>query len=259
MSDRDTLFAVPRDATPFRFDEHVAAVFGDMIERSVPGYGLVVELAAGIAARHVRDGGLCMDLGCSLGATSWALASALTARNVRIVGIDNAPAMLERARTRFQTHTFPSAPHFEWRCADLRDVDVTAAQALLATFTLQFVPARDRLGLLRRWCTTMDPQGVLVYAEKLARDDPASPTDSLSRALSVDGWDEARHLDFKRARGYSELEIAQKRAALDDVLVPDTATMHLERLRDAGFNTARCWFRCLNWAAFVASPGPLRE
>ena len=54
------------------------------------------------------------------------------------------------------------------------------------------------------------------------------------------------HHEFKRAQGYSDLEIAQKRASLENVLVPNTVDQHIERLLAAGFESARLYIRCFN-------------
>jgi tRNA (cmo5U34)-methyltransferase len=60
------------------------------------------------------------------------------------------------------------------------------------------------------------------------------------------------HHDFKRAQGYSDLEIANKRQALENVLVPETRDTHKARLLEAGFSHADVWFQCFNFASLVA-------
>ena len=248
MTARDQLFANPTDLVDFRFDDAVAGVFPDMIRRSVPGYELVLTLGALLAARHVPAGGLCVDLGCSLGAGSFALRHAIGVPGVRILGVDNAPAMIAGAQARLvaMPRTLPDGADIEFRCADLREVDCTGAHAIVMNFTLQFVAPAERLPLLRRLRSQLAPGGVLLYAEKLAA----------ATGSDVTHWDEAAHLDFKRANGYSETEIAQKRAALENVLRPDPRAEHEARLRAAGFGWQHCWLQCLNWAAFAACVTP---
>lgn len=245
MTVRDQVYATPTDLVDFRFDERVAGVFPDMIRRSVPGYELVLTLGALLAAQHVPANGLCFDLGCSLGAGSLALQHAITVPGVRIVGVDNAPAMVDRARANLSAAPPPGAgaASIEFRCADLLEVDCSGAHAIVMNFTLQFVPPAERLPLLRRVASQLAPGGVLVYAEKLAS----------AAGSDVGAWDEQRHLDFKRANGYSELEIAQKRSALEHVMRPDSRAQHEARLRAAGFGWQHCWYHCLNWAAFAAT------
>ena len=62
------------------------------------------------------------------------------------------------------------------------------------------------------------------------------------------------HIAFKRANGYSELEIAQKRSAIENVMKPDSLEEHRERLLAAGFSKVVPWFQCLNFASLIALP-----
>jgi tRNA (cmo5U34)-methyltransferase len=110
-------------------------------------------------------------------------------------------------------------------------------------YTLQFVAPEQRLNLLSRIRVGLRQDGALIVSEKIRFADPAQQS----------YFDEA-HLDFKRANGYSDLEISQKRNALEDVMKPDTLEAHQARFADAGFGTVDVWFRCLNWASFIARP-----
>jgi tRNA (cmo5U34)-methyltransferase len=222
----------------FAFDESVAAVFPDMIRRSVPGYETVVPLSGLIAARHARAGGRCYDLGCSLGATALAIVRQLDGKNCRVIAVDDSAAMLERARL-----LHAGTPLIEWLHADLRDVPIENADAVVMNYTLQFIAPTDRLALLTRIRAGLAPHGALIVSEKVRSSD----------AWLQSYYDET-HLAFKRANGYSELEVAQKRAALDNVMIPDTPEDHEARLRAAGFGRVHTWFRCLNWASFLALP-----
>ncbi|HTO58357.1 MAG TPA: carboxy-S-adenosyl-L-methionine synthase CmoA [Pseudomonadales bacterium] len=235
---RDEVYRRPREQiVDFVFDDAVAAAFSDMIRRSVPGYETVVPLSGLIAARHARAGSVCYDLGCSLGATAIAIARQLTVPNCRIVAVDNSSAMLERAKS------LHDEPRIDWVCADLRDVAFDMASAVTMNYTLQFVPSEDRLPLLARIRRALDPDGVLIVSEKV----------QFADAAEHDYFD-ATHAAYKRANGYSELEVAQKRAALEQVLIPDRIEDHEARFRAAGFTRSRIWFRCLNWVSFAAMP-----
>ena len=232
-SARDRLFDEPRQLVDFAFDEAVAAVFPDMIRRSVPGYETVVALTGLLTARHLTQGGRCYDLGCSLGASTLAVLRAIGTTRCEVIAVDNASAMLEEARR---------LPEFddrvEWVETDVREVEIDRAQVVILNYVLQFLPPEDRLPLLRRICAGLSRDGVLIVSEK----------------LDAGGYFGGLHLDFKRANGYSELEVSQKRAALENVMRVDSEDTHLARFRDAGFGAARVWFRCLNWASFVAWP-----
>jgi tRNA (cmo5U34)-methyltransferase len=244
MSDddrRDRLFAAPlADPGPFRFDAAVADVFADMIARSVPGYALTLQMLAVAARRFARPGTACLDLGCSLGASTLALARNAPA-GTRIVGIDNSPAMIERARSIAARESPGSA--IEYRCEDIREADAGPCSLVALNFTLQFVPPGARPALLARLRAALVPGGCLVLSEKLAFDDPAEG--ALLGAL---------HHDFKALQGYSELEIAQKRSALENVLQPETLGRHRERLHAAGFARVTVWLQCLNFASLIAEP-----
>ena len=232
-SECDRLFATPRDLVDFVFDESVAAVFPDMIRRSVPGYETVVTLSALIAAAHLPPGGRCYDLGCSLGAATRAVLDAVGNTVCEIVAVDDSAAMIEKARQ--------AAAHdsrVQWVNADVRSLRFSPADVVIVNYTLQFLPPEDRLPLLAQIRGCLADDGVLLMAEKLA---------SHSHFENL-------HLAFKRANGYSELEIAQKRTALENVMRIDSEEAHLQRLKEAGFGDARLWFRCLNWGSFVARP-----
>jgi tRNA (cmo5U34)-methyltransferase len=235
---RDEVYRQPRDQiVDFVFDESVAAAFPDMIRRSVPGYETVLPICGLIAARHARAGGRCYDLGCSLGATAVAILRQLDVPDCRVVAVDSSRAMLDRAR---ELH---GDARVDWVHADVRDVALENACVVVMNYTLQFVPQQDRLPLLQRIRRALHPDGALVVSEKVRFADPAEHA-----------YFEAAHLAFKRANGYSELEVAQKRAALERVLIPDSIEEHEARFRAAGFGRSHVWFRCLNWASFVALP-----
>lgn len=240
MSDaHDRIYADPRDQlVDFAFDEQVAQVFPDMIRRSVPGYADVVALLGLFAERYAQPDSQIYDLGCSLGAATLALRRRVGAPGCRIVAIDNAAAMVERCRAHVAADLAP-AP-VEVLQADLREVEIERASLVVLNFTLQFVPKAERLALLQRIHAGLLPGGVLVLAEKITFDDPGNQA-----------FQEQMHLAFKRANGYSDLEISQKRSALDKVLLPETLESHAERLRAAGFVRSEVWFRCFNFAAMV--------
>ena len=229
----DRLFDSPRHLVDFVFDESVASVFPDMIRRSVPGYETVTPLTGLIAARHLPENGRCYDLGCSLGAATHAVLRAVGDRPCEIVAVDDSAAMLARAK-----ELAGDSSLVRWVEADVRDATIERADVVILNYTLQFLPPEDRLPLLRSIRDGLNDTGVLLLSEKLE----ASPyvTDL--------------HVDFKRANGYSELAISQKRAALENVMRIDSLEAHVTRLRRAGFEDVEVWFRCLNWGAIAAFP-----
>lgn len=243
----DEVFKGPRQQiVDFVFDKAVASVFPDMIRRSVPGYELVVPMTGLLAARHLKQAAatrpLVYDLGCSLGATTLAILHALDALDcshldLEIRAVDNSPAMLEQARSNL------TDPRIVCMEADIRSITLEDCEVVTLNWVLQFLPPPERARLLTDICERLRPSGLLILSEKVTAEDPA-----------IQEYYNAAHLDFKRANGYSELEISQKRAALEQVMISDSIETHRQRLAAAGFGQVRVWFQCLNWASFLAMP-----
>ncbi len=231
-----------RPAAPFEFSEAVVKVFPDMIERSVPGYRLLLDLTPLLVRRAVQPGSRIYDLGCSLGAATLAARRAVQVDDVDIVAVDRAPDMVARCRELIAADN--SRVPVEVLEADLLEVPIENASVVLVYFTLQFVPVARRDALIRRIHAGLRPGGVLVLAEKLAFEPPARQA-----------WLNTHHHDFKRSQGYSDLEIARKRQALENVLVPETRERHHARLETAGFETVVDWFQCFNFGAIAAVRG----
>lgn len=241
MSDNtDRVFAEFSDEVGrFAFDEKVATVFEDMIQRSVPGYEMSLSMIALITRKYAKPGTVGYDLGCSLGASSMAMISGNSVEDFKLVGVDTSEAMLDRCARNLKNADFKGK--WDLVCEDIMDTEINNASIVVLNFTLQFVPQDKRLRLLKKIYEGMVPGGVLLLSEKLAFGDP----------LQEKALDEL-HLDFKRAHGYSELEISQKRTALDTVLVPETMEAHRARLKQARFGTVCRWFQCFNFASLIA-------
>lgn len=239
MSAKDTIYQDGGPVAPFVFDEKVATVFTDMINRSVPGYATIVAMIGALAERYAQADSLCYDLGCSLGAATLSLRHHIKAPGCRIVAIDNSPAMIERCEKVIAADS--STVPVELRCADILDVEIANASVVVLNFTLQFIPLAQRDALMRRIANGLRPGGMLILAEKIHFEDAAF------NALFID-----LHHRFKEQNGYSQTEISRKRAAIDNVLVPETLASHEQRIRTAGFGSFAVWFQCLNFAAMVA-------
>lgn len=240
ITGKDTIFASPLDAiAAFAFDERVVRVFPDMIQRSVPGYSTIIAMTGVLAERYAQSGSRCYDLGCSLGASTLAMRAQLEGRECSIIGVDNSAAMIERCRALIEAdpHTTP----VELRLGDIVDTPVVDASVVVLNFTLQFIPLTERLALLTRIGANMRPGGILVLSEKICFENEHL------QELNTD-----LHHAFKRANGYSALEVAQKRNSLENVLRPETLAAHRQRLQTAGFSTVDVWFQCFNFASLVA-------
>jgi len=239
-SKQDNLFASPLGNVPrFTFDQAVVDVFPDMIQRSVPGYQTIINLCGELAARYVQPGSNCYDLGCSLGASSLAIAQQVKQPGVSIVAVDNSAAMLSRCKSVLEKT--PSTAVIELVEADICDIEISNASLVVMNFTLQFIAIEKRQALLEKIYAGLNPGGCLVISEKLLFE-----PESLNQLLSE------LHHQFKRAQGYSDLEISQKRDSLEDFLLPETLETHIHRIKACGFNSASPWFQCFNFASLVA-------
>lgn len=238
MNERDRLFAAGA-AGDFIFDERVVRVFPDMISRSVPGYDLVVPMTGLLARRYAQNESRVYDLGCSLGATTLAMQAAIRARSIEIVAVDASAAMVASFRQSLAAE--PGDIPVRVIQSDILDVEIEDASVVVMNYTLQFIEPRSRAGLLARIRDGLRPGGVLLLSEKIRFDDPEEQENQTA-------W----HEDYKRAKGYSDLEIAGKRTALENVLKADTEARHRERLAGAGFTKVERWFQCFSFCSYLA-------
>ncbi len=241
----DLVYSKPlKKVADFAFDEAVASVFPDMIERSVPGYSAIIPLLGMLAEHYIQPQTCCYDLGCSLGAASFSVGRFLqnTDKNVqgcKIIAVDNSPVMIEKCRAHLQ-HLESVVP-YELLCDDINNVKFQAASVVILNFTLQFIDVPTRHKLLQKVYDALVPGGCLLLSEKL-----------ISNAEQQSDMLAELHYVFKKANGYSELEISQKRTALENVLVPESLQQHQKRLHEIGFVTVKQWFQCFNFSSMLA-------
>jgi len=228
---------------PFRFNATVASVFPDMLRRSIPGYAASIEAIGALAARYVAPGTNCYDLGCSLGAATLAMRQGIRAPDCKIFAIDNAQAMIDRceeliaadnAQNRRQTAV-------DVLLGDIRETRIENASMVVMNYTLQFLGLADRDSMIDQIYTGLLPGGLFVLSEKVVDDDKHM------EELLVD-----LHHEHKRRNNYSALEISRKRAALENVLLPESVAAHRTRLQHAGFSHAAVWLRYFNFVSIVA-------
>lgn len=239
----DTIYKADEGSEPFRFDDNVAKVFPDMLRRSIPGYAASIEAIGSLAARYVRAGTNCYDLGCSLGAATIAMRQGIGEPGCRIVAVDVAPAMIERGKAAVAKDTSPlaSMTDVDFVLGDIRETEIFNASMVVLNYTLQFLRPQDRDALLRRIYEGTNDGGLLVLSEKVVDENP------YMEKLLVD-----LHHEHKRRNDYSALEISRKRAALEDVLIPETISAHRARLKSAGFSHSAVWLRYFNFVSIIA-------
>jgi len=239
MAQRDAIYAAPRDAVAgFTFDEAVVTVFPDMIKRSIPGYAQMIAYLGVWAARYVQPHSRVYDLGCSLGASTFAARERITQADVQMVAVDNSAAMIAQCRENLRQRD--SDIPVDLVEADLQDVPIENASLVMLNFTLQFIAPDERDDIIQTIYDGLNPGGVLILSEKVV-----FPTgEQTERFIDI-------YHDFKRANGYSELEVAQKRTALENVLIPETIEQNRARLLRAGFASAETWFQAFNFMSMV--------
>jgi len=239
----DKIYENPAKEGPFRFNDEVASVFPDMLRRSIPGYAATIEAIGSLAGRYVQSNTNCYDLGCSLGAATIAMRQGIRVPGCRIVAVDTAPAMTKRCKEIIaeDDRRFSPPTRVDVLEADIRDVDIENATMVVLNYTLQFLAVDDRDVLIRAIHGGMNDGGLLVLSEKVVDENA-----EMERLL-VD-----LHHEHKRRNNYSSLEISRKRAALENVLVPETVGVHRRRLRAAGFRHVAVWLRYFNFVSIVA-------
>lgn len=239
----------------FRFDEKVAQVFADMISRSVPGYSqilaLLPTLVRSIQSKTEFDISTPIqnyyDLGCSLGAGLVAMSQGVSSSTnspsstelVNFIGIDNSSAMLDAARIALDKLKLAQA--FELCQADINEVELNNAAAVLMNFTLQFIPLKQRDVLIQKIFDSLHPGGFLVLSEKIK----ISDTKTEQYLIDI-------HHQYKFDQGYSKLEISQKRDSIENILIPETLETHVSRLKEAGFSVITPWVQNLQFLSVLA-------
>ena len=236
MNSTDTLFQ-EKHAAPFVFDTEVTRVFEDMIKRSVPGYGLTLQMISVIAKLYAQQGSKLYDLGCSLGASTLAMAHGVTVSDCKIVGVDNSEAMLEQCKNHVKNSPVP----VELQLDHIANVDISDASVVVLNFTLQFIPLEQRLALLEKIYSGMREGAVLILSEKVAFAGDFAQQEHIRL-----------HELFKKSQGYSDLEVSRKRQSLENVLIPETIDVHHSRLLQAGFTSVQTWFQCFNFVSMLA-------
>lgn len=240
---RDRLFADPRQRIDdFNFGKDTAVVFDDMLGRSVPFYDEIQRMTGQLVADFAADGTAIYDLGCSTGTTFLEIAKYVPRDlDVRFVGVDNSPEMLDRARAKLAAEGFDRP--IEFVCADLNEgVKIEQASVVLLVLTLQFVRPFHRERLMKSIREGLSADGCLILVEKV-----------LGESSSFNRLFIRHYYEMKRRNGYSELEIAQKREALENVLIPYRWEENKELLRQAGFGNVDVFFKWYNFCAAVAT------
>ena len=242
----DTLFNQPDFPSPFRFDETVAKVFDDMIDRSVPFYSAIQAIQADLACQFAQPQTNVYDLGCSTGNFVHAF-MAQAPDEVGIIGCDGSPAMLEKCRK--AQANWSRQKNIHWQECDLHHpIALDKASVVVLCLILQFIKPDHRPALLAQIYRQLLPNGAILLFEKIKSADP-----------KLEAYFTGQHEAYKKKMGYSQLEIARKRQALENVLIPFTFQQNIDLLRNAGFSQIDSYFRWNNFCGLIALKSPAAE
>lgn len=220
----------------FEFDEEVASVFDDMLNRSVPYYKQMQTLTIDFALKFLEENDKVYDLGCSTASTLIELSKHCN-KKLELVGIDNSQAMLNRAKNKCSAF----GVDIELINGDIHSIDLYDAKLIISNYTLQFIRPLLREKLVKKIYDALNENGIFIFSEKVI---------SSHKLLNKHCIDE--YYEFKKTQGYSEFEIAQKREALENVLIPYTQEENLQMIKDAGFSHCEVIFKWVNFATFIA-------
>lgn len=232
---QDEIFKKPIEKQ-FEFNEEVASVFDDMISRSIPGYENILDLTQKALFEYVKDGTI-TDIGCSTANLLIALSQKIKDKNIKLIGVDDSESMLQIATKKAAAYE----ADIEFLCLDAINSDLPSSKAFVANFTLQFIRPMIREELVQKIFDSLEAGGVFLFAEKLISEDK-----KLNKFL-IDSYHE-----YKKERGYSELEIMRKREALENVLVPYSEDENKTLCAKAGFYHVETLFKWCNFALFIA-------
>jgi tRNA (cmo5U34)-methyltransferase len=235
MKMNDKIFTKPIKKQ-FEFDEEVAAVFDDMLQRSVPFYKESQKITEFFALKQLENGGIAYDLGCST-ATLLINISRKLSKRATLIGLDNSEAMLEQARKKCEAFR----ADIELANADILEYEYKEADLFISNYTLQFIRPLIREELVKKISASLKKEGIFIFSEKVISHHPKLNKDLIEC-----------YYDFKKEQGYSEYEIMQKREALENVLVPYSEDENIKMAKNCGFSHCEVVFRWANFATFIA-------
>ncbi len=237
---KDTIYRnFDGEIKPFEFDERVADVFPDMINRSVPGYFQSVALLGVIAKQYSVANSQIYDLGCSLGACTLSMSQALNDERFKIIAVDISEPMITRCKKQLQR--ISNKTLIEIVHADVRDIEIHNASIVVMNYTLQFLPLPEREKLIQKIYSGLNEKGVLAISEKIIFEDE----EQQNRMTEL-------HHRYKKLNGYDDMEISGKRTALENILIPETINSHKQRCESVGFQSFDVLMQNFNFITFLA-------
>ena len=238
--EKDRVFADKRKRVlPFEFNKKVTDVFDDMLNRSVPLYSQSIKRQAQLTARYYQNKSRIYDLGCSHGNLGILILEQFKERMFSMVGVDNSKPMIEKYSKRLKKND--NNGQVDLICGLLEDIQIKNASVVLINLTLQFLDTKKRNDLIKKIYQGLTHNGILLLTEK-----------TIHSSKHINTLQTHFYKQFKVENGYSQLEISQKRDALDKVLVPDTIETHKKRIVKAGFTHFDVWLKLFNFVSMIA-------
>lgn len=237
---KDKVFAGKKlKIEPFEFNKEVARVFDDMLKRSVPLYTESIKRQSQLTERYYQEGTRIYDLGCSHGNLGVLILNQLKDKPFSMTAVDSSIPMIEKYSKRLKKYDYASK--VDLVCGFLENIEIKNASVVLINLTLQFIAREKRDELIKKIYQGMNPGGILLLTEKI-----------IQKESELDDLQTRFYKAFKLENGYSELEISQKRDALEKVLVPDSIETHQKRIITAGFSKFDIWLKWFNFASMIA-------
>ena len=234
---KDNIFKIEKIESDFQFNREVANIFDDMLNRSIPFYKQVIEAIGAILEKALPQNPVIYDLGCSTGNTLIYLASVLKHKKPELIGIDNSKDMVEKAKEKAKAYN----KEIEFIVSDIESIEFKQADAIIMNYTLQFIRPLKRPEIIEKVYQSLKEKGIFILSEKVILEHPELNRDFLEI-----------YYNFKKKQGYSELEIAKKREALENVLIPFTIKENIGLLENTGFSYSTTFFQWINFASFLA-------
>jgi len=232
---KDTVFSKPL-SKQFEFDESVALVFDDMLERSIPFYKEALNLSISFADKFLAENDSVLDLGCST-ATTLINLSKQSSKKLKLIGIDNSYAMIKQAQKKSAAY----GVDIELICEDFLLYDFKKIKVILANYTLQFVRPREREKLIKKIYNALQEDGAFIFSEKI-----------ITNHKRLDKLCIDQYFEYKKSKGYSDFEIASKREALENILIPYSEQENKKMILENGFSFIETIFKWNNFATFIA-------
>jgi tRNA (cmo5U34)-methyltransferase len=227
---------------PFEFNEKVAHVFDDMAERSIPFYKEVQKMVTGLALTFFQKGSNIYDLGSSTATTISLISQGLKDHDIKdyaIFGIDSSSAMCREAEVKLKSID-ADMKKIHLQEGDLFDCQIENASVVIMNYTLQFIDPLKREKLISHIYKGLRHNGILLVSDKMLQ----SNTDT--RRIFIENY-----YEMKRTNGYSDLEISQKREALENVLIPYSVKEEERLFRNCGFEAVDTFFTWYNFSSFI--------